>query len=222
MTRILSSRNAKYLAIAVLDVIAALPLALILAFLSAQLVFNFYPASSEVPASSAVVIVVVLMFVLTIVIRVRPLLVVGAIPLAFLLAGYPVSRNQLFVAAAAFAGFIIVVRLIHRLATPALALVAVFLTYGLYLFPLLQPLFIAHTTAVIAWFVGLLLCWTLLSIPVGLVGKAFVAEKVEVAQPEATEAPPVPVQEKVDPLQQQIAERLKRLQADQDMAVKER
>src|SRR5579859_5971677 len=170
MTKIVSRYNAIRLTSAILDVIAALPLSLVLAILSAQLVFNFWPANSEVPLSSAVVIVVALVWValmlmLTVVLWIRPLLVVGAIPLAFLLNGYPVSRNQAFVALGALMAFLALTRLLRRFASPALALATVPLAYGLYLFPPLQPVFTSHTTAAIAWFIALLLCWILLAIP---------------------------------------------------------
>jgi hypothetical protein len=201
--------------IALLAVLSALPVTLILAFFSMGRVYStLQRINTDLPVSSTLVIIAVLvwvvcMFVLTQAGRFMPFLIVLSIPLVYWFAGFSISALQLLIGLFAFGVFLVFSKYLHRAITPLLALLTVLLAYGLYLFPPLQPAFTSRSVAVLAWFINLLLCWTLLSVAFNLMGSLVPASR----QP----AQPVPVKEPEKPtIQQQLERRIQFLDRTKD------
>jgi hypothetical protein len=196
----------KRLLIAIVVIISAIPLALILAFVAAQGMIAIVPASSEVPVLAILVIVfatawVGFMFLLSIAGAFMPFLITLSIPLAYVLAGFGLSKSQGILALIFGIAFVILAQLIHRTITPLLAIGAVGLAYGLYLFPPFQSLFTSRSTATISWLISLLLCWIILSVPLGLIENAIIARKKQ-SEPAVLMS---------DPVNNQIRNRLRRM-----------
>lgn len=167
------------LLIAILTVLASLPMALLLTFFGSQVVLRLMPSSGDVLPISAVVIFFILstalfMVLFTLAGGLMPFFIVMAMPACFLMIGFQISGVQWLFIAVTILAFILLSKLIHRTATPVLAICTVALTYGLYLVPALQPLFTSAAVGAASSLITVLVCWTLLSVAFGLVENAIV------------------------------------------------
>jgi hypothetical protein len=211
-----TTQAAKRLLIAVLIILASWSMAMLLAIFGSQAIYRI-TSPRDVPFGAAFVIGmaiswVVFAFLLSLAERLMPFLITFAIPLVYWLSGYEFTPPQMIAVLVAVILFALLMRLRHRTLTPLLAMGSVILAYGLYLFPLLRPVFTGQHTAILAWVITLLVCWTALSVPLnlGIKGVLLLTEPPKQAEPELPPPPKELTPE--EKIQQQITERVQRIE----------